>query len=153
MGTVEAAAERVIAATPERIYGLIADYREGRPKVLPESFVDYRVEQGGLGAGTVVTYTLHAARRQRPYRLEVTEPQPGRVLHEVDTTSSFTQDWTVEPAEGGARVRIACSWRGAGGIGGFFERTFAPKGVSRLYEQLLDGIQRECAGGRSAPGS
>ena len=146
MGTVQAQAERVVDATPEQVYALIADYRDGRRKVLPESFAEYRVEQGGTGAGTVVAYTLHAARRQRPYRLAVSEPDPGRILHEADTTSSFTQDWTVEPEEPGrSRVRISCSWQGAGGIGGFFERTFAPKGVRRLYEQVLDGVEREVA--------
>ena len=147
MGTVRATADRTIAAAPDRVYALIADYREGRPRLLPESFVDYRVEQGGSGAGTVVTYTLHAAKRQRPYRLAVTEPEPGRQLHETDTTSSFTQDWTVEPAGGGSLVRISCAWEGAGGIGGFFERTFAPKGVSRIYEQLLDRLEREVTAG------
>lgn len=145
MGVVQASAERVIEAAPERIYELISDYREGRPRVLPDSFVDYRVEEGGRGAGTVVSYTLQAAGRQRPYRLEASEPQPGRVLHEADTTSSFTQDWTVEPVGQGARVRIGCAWQGAGGVGGFFERTFAPKGVKRLYEQIMDGVEREVA--------
>jgi hypothetical protein len=148
VGTVQADAERVIAAaTPEQVYDLIADYTEGRPKVLPEAFSDYRVEAGGTGEGTVVTYTLRAAKRERPYRLQVTEAEAGRALHEADTTSSFTQTWTVEPVEtGGARLRIACSWDGAGGIGGFFEGIFAPKGVGRLYEEILDNVEREVAG-------
>lgn len=146
MGTVQASAERVIAAPPEQVYALIADYRDGRPKVLPEGYVDWRVEEGGQGAGTVVTYTLNAARRSRPYRLLATEPQPGRYLHEADTTSSFTQGWKVEPAGTDSRVQISCSWEGAGGIRGFFERLFAPKGVARLYEQILDGIEREVTG-------
>jgi hypothetical protein len=147
VGTVEATAERVIeAATPDQVWQLVADYANGRPKILPEAFQDYRLEAGGMGAGTVVAYTLHAAKRERPYRLEVSEPQPGRVLEESDTTSSFTQTWTVEPAEtGGTRLSLACSWSGAGGVGGFFEGIFAPKGVARLYEQILDGVQAEVA--------
>lgn len=149
MGTVQASAERVIeAATPEQVYDLIADYVEGRPRVLPDAFDDYEVEAGGRGKGTVVTYTLRAAKRERRYRLEATDATPGRELREADTTSSFTQTWTVAPAEeGGARIRIACSWKGAGGVGGFFEGIFAPKGVGRLYEEILDNIEREVAGG------
>jgi hypothetical protein len=143
VGTVQASAERVIAAPPTQVYALIADYREGRPKVLPDSFADWRVEAGGTGAGTEVAYTLNAARRSRSYRLQVTEPRPGSYLHEADTTSSFTQGWKVEPEGTGTRVQISCSWQGAGGVGGFFERTFAPKGIGRLYEQILDGIERE----------
>jgi hypothetical protein len=74
MATVRAGAERVLQASPAQVYALLADYREGRPQILPESFRDYRVEAGGTGAGTVVTYRLQAARRERPYRLEVSEP-------------------------------------------------------------------------------
>ena len=34
---------------------------------------------------------------------------------------------------------------GAGGVGGFFERTFAPKGLRRVYEELLSRLDREVA--------
>ncbi len=143
MGTVHASAERAIAAPPEKVYHLLADYREGRPRILPDSFTDYSVEAGGTGAGTVVTYTLHAAKRERPYRMEVTEPQPGRVLEESDAGSSLTTTWTVEPTGSGSTVRIDTRWQGAGGVGGFFERTFAPKGLGRIYEQILDRLESE----------
>jgi hypothetical protein len=154
VGTVNASAERVIAAaTPEQVYDLLADYAEGRPKVLPEAFADYRVEAGGTGEGTVVTYTLRAAKRERDYRLQCTKAEPARRLEEADTTSSFTQRWSISPAEtGGAKVAIDCSWKGAGGIGGIFEGIFAPKGVARLYEEILDGIEREIASG-AVPGA
>lgn len=154
MGTVQATAERTIAAaTPGQVYDLLADYRDGRPRVLPDAYVDYTVEAGGHGTGTVVTYTLHAAKRQRAYRMEVTEPEPGRVLVETDTTSTFVQRWTVEKAaDGGAHVRVSCAWQGAGGIGGFFEGIFAPKGVTRLYDALLDNLERELAAGTPIAG-
>ncbi|MCY4666534.1 MAG: SRPBCC family protein, partial [Rhodococcus sp.] len=31
----------------------------------------------------------------------------------------------------------------ATGIGGFFERTFAPKGLQRIQAQVLDNLKRE----------
>ena len=34
-------------------------------------------------------------------------------------------------------------WQGATGIGGFFERTFAPKGLQRIQAQGLDNLKRE----------
>jgi len=43
-------------------------------------------------------------------------------------------------------VRIASRWEGAGGIGGFFERLFAPRVLRRLYaDELarLDAYARE----------
>ncbi len=34
-------------------------------------------------------------------------------------------------------------WNGAGGIGGFFERTFAPKGLARIYDAVLARLDAE----------
>lgn len=34
-------------------------------------------------------------------------------------------------------------WNGAGGIGGFFEKTFAPKGLGRIYDELLHNLATE----------
>jgi hypothetical protein len=43
-------------------------------------------------------------------------------------------------------VRVRTTWNGAGGIGGFFERTFAPKGLRRVYDEIPDRLDRELAG-------
>jgi hypothetical protein len=46
--------------------------------------------------------------------------------------------WTVTPAgEGRSKVVVETTWKGAGGIGGFFERTFAPKGLNRIHDEVL----------------
>ena len=37
-----------------------------------------------------------------------------------------------------ALVKIATTWQGAGGIGGFFERRFAPKVMEKLYADELE---------------
>ena len=42
-------------------------------------------------------------------------------------------------------MRVRTTWNGAGGIGGFFERTFAPKGLRRIYGEILDRLDRELA--------
>ena len=34
-------------------------------------------------------------------------------------------------------------WNGAGGIGGFFEKTFAPKGLGRIYDAVLAKLAAE----------
>ena len=53
----------------------------------------------------------------------------------------------MDPAvSGSALVRISTTWQGAGGIGGFFERTFAPRAMRAIYEdelQRLDSYVRE----------
>lgn len=56
--------------------------------------------------------------------------------------------WTVQSSGADrSRVSVRTTWNGAGGIGGFFERTFAPKGLRRVYDAMLDRLEREVAGG------
>ncbi|MGH9108935.1 MAG: hypothetical protein ACRDY3_05635, partial [Acidimicrobiales bacterium] len=174
-------------APVEVVYGYLADMEQHHPKFLPRAFSDFRVESGGVGAGTVTTFTLTAGGRRRPYRMEVAEPVPGRVLTESDTRSSLVTTFTVEPVgrvgpmepagagigtaagkdgaddastapaegAGSCRVRIATRWEAAAGVGGFFERLFAPATLRRLYDEeltLLDAYARRQAGA-SAGGS
>lgn len=140
MGKIQVTAERTMEAAPERIYGFVADYREHHPRFLPEAFSDLQVESGGVGEGTVLRFTLNAGGRSRAYRMAVGEPEPGRVLEERDTGSSLVTTWTVFPQGAGCRVKIESSWDGAGGIGGFFERIFAPATLRRLYRDELSRL-------------
>jgi hypothetical protein len=148
MAPIRAAAERSVAASPEHVYRILADYREHHPKILPPAFSNFRVEEGGVGAGTVVSFRITTAGRTRAYRVRVSEPQPGRVLTESDLASSLTTTFTITPEGTQSRVRIDTRWEGAGGIGGFFERLFAPHVVRRLYaDELarLDGYAQQLA--------
>jgi hypothetical protein len=74
--------------------------------------------------------------------MQVSEPEPGRVLTESDTNSSLRTTFTVTPEGDASRVRISTTWDGAGGVGGFFERLFAPRVMSRLYEDELTRLDR-----------
>jgi hypothetical protein len=47
---------------------------------------------------------------------------------------------TVTPRDGAALVEISTSWNGAGGIGGFFERRFAPKAMRAIYTDELERL-------------
>jgi uncharacterized protein YndB with AHSA1/START domain len=140
MGTINVSAERTIAAPAETLYGYIADNREHHPHFLPDAFVDFRVEEGGVGAGTITSFRMNAGGRSREYRMQVAEPQPGRVLTESDTGSSLVTTFTVTPQGAGARIEISSSWQGAGGVGGFFERLFAPRVLRGVYAQELERL-------------
>jgi hypothetical protein len=111
--------------------------REHHPRFLPPAFSNFEVESGGVGAGTVTRFKLNAGGRTRSYRMQVAEPEPGRVLTESDTESSLVTTFTVHPDQTGSRVTISTTWDGAGGIGGFFERVFAPRVMKRLYDDEL----------------
>ena len=138
MTTVTARASRVLDAPPERVLEFLRDYREARPKILTDNYAAYRVEQGGHGQGTVIGYHFAAGGRERDYRVRVEEDGGGLV--ERDQLSSFVSHWTVAPNGAGAEVTLESSWQGAGGIGGVFERTFAPMGLRRIYAQVLDKL-------------
>lgn len=142
MGTIHVSAQQTIEAPADVVYGYIADMREHHPKFLPPSFSDFTVEAGGIGAGTVTRFKLSAGGRTREYRMQVAEPEPGRVLTESDTESSLVTTFNVEPAGDRSTVRISTTWEGAGGIGGFFERTFAPRVLRRLYADELERLNQ-----------
>src|SRR6476619_4413817 len=73
-----------IASAPERVYAIIADYKNGHPRILPKQFLGLAVEQGGVGAGTVINFQMRAFGRIVTNRSAVTEPEPGRVLVETE---------------------------------------------------------------------
>jgi uncharacterized protein YndB with AHSA1/START domain len=139
-------AEGTVDAPAETVYGYIADMREHHPRFLPPAFSDFRVESGGVGAGTVTTFKVTAGGRTREYRNVVAEPEPGRVLTESDTGSSAVTTFTVSPQGTASLVRISTAWDGAGGIGGIFERAFAPRVLRAIYAdelKRLDAYARE----------
>ncbi len=142
MPEVRASAERTINAPAERVYGYIRDYREHHPRFLPPAFSELLIEEGGLGAGTVFRVAITAAGRTRRYHLRVAEPEPGRVLTESDLDSSLVTTFTVMPQGGRCRVRIESRWQGASGIGGFFERLFAPPAAGRLFAAELKRLDQ-----------
>lgn len=147
MGQVRVTSERTIEAPGDRVYAAVADYADVRPKVLPENYRDYEVRDGGVGAGTQVHWTLQATeKRVRDCLIAVSEPSE-RTLVETDRNSSMVTTWTVhEDDPTRATVRIETTWNGASGIGGFFEKTFAPLGMRRIYEQLLTKLEQEVRG-------
>ena len=147
MSQVVATAERVVSAPAERVRSALADYADTRPRILPEQFRDYVVQSGGVGAGTRVHWRFAAtSKRVREQVVEVTQPTEDTVV-ETDTASSIVTVWTVRPADAAtSTVSVRTTWNGAGGIGGFFERTFAPRGLRRIYLDMLGRLDAQLAG-------
>ena len=74
--------------------------------------------------------------------VDVVESVDGSLV-ERDANSSMVTTWLVEPVEAGrSKVRTITTWNGASGIGGFFERTFAPKGLARIYDDVLANLEQ-----------
>lgn len=136
MAQVTATAERVIDAPAETVSTALGDYETVRPQILTEHYSDYRVEPGGR-----VHWKLAATeKRVRDQLVDVETPDAGTIV-ERDANSSMVTTWTVT-SEGTNRstVRVVTTWNGASGIGGFFERTFAPKGLRRIHEGVLANL-------------
>jgi hypothetical protein len=148
MSEVVATAERVVRAPVQQVLTALADYAGTRPRLLPEQFSDYRVEAGGQGAGTRVHWRFAAtSKRVRDQLVSVTQPGPD-LLVETDANSSMVSTWTLHPVDAGVTtVRVRTTWTGASGLGGFFERTFAPRGLRRVYGEMLDRLDREFTAG------
>jgi hypothetical protein len=136
MGTIHVSAERVISTTPSTAYGYLADMHE-HERFLPSAFSNFTIIEGGIGAGSVVTFTVTAGGRSRAYQMTVSEPAPG-VLVESDSNSTLVTTFNVTPHGERSLVQIVTNWEGAGGIGGFFERRFAPKVMEKLYADELE---------------
>ena len=120
--------------------------REHHPRFLPPAFSDFQVESGGVGAGTVTRFKMTAGGRTREYRMKIAEPEPGRVLTESDMGSSAVTTFMVSPQGDTSLVKIPTAWDGATGIGGFFERMFAPRALRAIYAdelKRLDAYARE----------
>lgn len=91
-------ASATIEAPAERVYSIIADYREGHPSILPRPpFVSLVVEGGGTGEGTAIRVEMRVLGRRQTFRATVTEPEPGRRLVETNDTGYVTT-FLVEPA-------------------------------------------------------
>jgi uncharacterized protein YndB with AHSA1/START domain len=139
-------AEGTVAAPADTVYRYLADMRDHHPRFLPPAFSDFHVESGGIGAGTVTRFTMTAGGRTREYQMKVAEPEPGRTLTESDMNSSAVTTFTVSPQGGMSLVQISTAWAGASGIGGLFERMFAPRVLRAIYAdelRRLDAYARE----------
>jgi len=134
-------AERLIDAPADVVYHCIADYREHhRPGgFLPPAFSSFQVERGGVGAGTVISFTMTMAGRSQRTTSEVSEPEPGRVL--VETGPDARTTFTVESEGTRARVRFDTVIE-ASGLNGLLLRLFAPRLLGPLYRDELDRLER-----------
>jgi hypothetical protein len=144
MGQVVATAEGVVRAPAEQVRAALADYAGARRRMLTEQFSEYRVTDGGAGAVARVHWKLAATKKRvRDQDLVVTSTPDGGLV-ESDANSSMVTTWTVHPTDAGvSTVRVRSTWDGAGGIAGFFERTFAPKGLRRIHEALITRLDAE----------
>ncbi len=104
-------ASALIRATPSKAYNIIADYKDGHPRILPKPpFGDkITVEAGGFGTGTRVSYDFIVMGKAQTYHATITEPDPGKVLVETVDENGAVTTFTFEPRENGQHTYITIS--------------------------------------------
>jgi Polyketide cyclase / dehydrase and lipid transport len=135
-----------INAPASKIYAILADYHEGHPRIMPRPpFGFLKVEQGGVGEGTVISFSMTLNGRTRVTRGQVTEPQPGTVLVETYPDSGAVTSFTVEPNgdSPGTRVTIATDIETRGGLLGVLERFLITRTLRHVYERQLRNLAAE----------
>jgi uncharacterized protein YndB with AHSA1/START domain len=144
--TVVASAERTVHAPADEVYRHLADLRL-HSRLLPPPFYDFQVEEGGVGAGSVIRFKIDFAGGVRELRMQVTEPEPGRTLVQTDTNGSgLVTTFTVAPQGEQALVKLTSRFDGESGVAGFVERIIAPRRLHRVYTKelaRLDAYARE----------
>ena len=145
MGQVSAVSTVLINADPAAVLAAIADYQTVRPKILSSHYSGYQLLEGGQGAGTVVTWKLQAT-KSRVRDVKATVDVAGHTVIEKDANSTLVSNWTVAPAGSGSTVNLKTSWTGAGGVKGFFEKTFAPLGLRKIQDEVLANLKKELEG-------
>ncbi|WP_433207995.1 SRPBCC family protein [Nocardia sp. CA-107356] len=142
MGQVSASSSIAVAADPQRTLEAIADYETVRPRILSAHYRDYKVLEGGKGAGTVAEWTLQATEK-RSRNVHAVVSVSDSIVTERDSNSTLVNTWTVTPEGSGSQVTLRTSWKGAGGVAGIFEGIFAPLGLKKIQAEVLGNLQRE----------
>jgi Polyketide cyclase / dehydrase and lipid transport len=124
------------------IYSIIADYHNGHPQILPKPpFIALRVEHGGIGAGTIITFQMRLFGKHQSFRAAVTEPQPSQVLVEtnLDDGGAVTT-FRVAPVAQGQHTDVTITTEGRtalGGVLGTLEKLLTTMFLRRTYMREL----------------
>jgi len=127
-----------IDAPPERVYAIIANYRDGHPRILPKEFRGLTVEQGGIGAGTMIRFQMRMLGTTTNFRAAITEPVPGRVLVEtyLEGKGAVTT-FTVNPNGTSSEVTISTDLPVTPGLLGAIERVLSVRILRSIYTREL----------------
>jgi Polyketide cyclase / dehydrase and lipid transport len=142
-------ASATIPARRERVYSLIANYKDGHPRILPRQFTSFVVEQGGVGAGTIIRFQMSIFGKKQTFRAAITEPEPGRVLVETDLDANgAVTTFTVNPgsAPADSHVTISTELRVRSGFLGRIEKTLSTLLLRPKYVQELENLARVATG-------
>jgi len=148
-GTYSISESAIIPARRERVYSILANYNDGHPRILPKQFNSLVVEQGGVGAGTVIRFRMNVLGKTQNFHGEISEPEPGRILVEKylepqGIVTTFTIDPGTAPAD--CRVTISTTAPVPKGFRGVIEKALSPLLLRPIFRQELANLARVATG-------
>lgn len=152
MSVLIAEADATVDAPAGLVLDIIRDFDGHHRRILPPAFSEFKVLAGGVGAGTVTSFTTTLGGRRTHGQTVVTEPATGVVREDVVGRDMVTT-FRVQERGHHAFVTIRTTWTAARGINGFLERRFAARMLRDVYRQelaLLQAYARELDGYGSA---
>jgi hypothetical protein len=146
---INAVASLLIDAQPSAVYALVTDYRVGHVLILPKEYLyDLRVEAGGQGDGTIISFRSRVLGVERENRARISELEPGRKYVENEANGAFATTYTFTPMNEGRQVRveIATNMKADAGLMGLLEHALLPSILRRINEkelQLIANVMRD----------
>jgi hypothetical protein len=140
-----------IHAPAAQVYAILADYHNGHPLILPTPpFLGLQVEEGGVGAGTRISFQMRISGKTQSFYAAVTEPEPGRVLVETNLgDGGAVTTFNVDPFEGGQQANVTITTEGRterAGVLGAIEERLSKLFLRRVYIRelaLLDVLAQQ----------
>jgi hypothetical protein len=144
MPTHAVTATASVAAPAGVVYATIANYRTGHPRIVPKQFSNLVVEEGGIGAGTVIRFDVTVLGATTHLRAIVSEPEPGRVLVERNVEGNeAVSTFVVDPDPGGrtCQVTIHTEMPVRSGFAGMIERFMLTRVLTSIYKEELRRLE------------
>ena len=144
MATYDISASSIIPAAPQKIYAILADYRNGHPRILPKPyFLSLSVTEGGYGEGTVIDFQMKIMGQVQSFHSVITEPSPGRILVETDTKSGSVTTFSVEPRQDQTKsfVTITTTIQVPDGMVGKIQGWLTARLLRPIYEKELKQLE------------
>lgn len=135
----------IIPAPPAQVHAVLADYKVGHPAILPKPyFGDLTVEAGGFGAGTVIRFPMEVMGVKVEYHMDVTEPEPGKLLRETDRATGVYTDFIFAPHANSSQTQLTFTtyMPQKPGLGGLIEKWITPPIMRRIYKQEMENIKQ-----------
>ncbi len=144
MGHVSAASTILINAEPAAVLSAVGDYQNVRPKILSSHYHDYQVLEGGQGQGDRRRLEAPGHQVAGSATSAPTSTSPATPSSRRTPTPTMVTNWTVAPAGPGSSVTVTTTWKGAGGVKGFFEKTTSPPlGLKKIQSEVLGNLKKE----------